>query len=58
MQIISLKISNYVTVLSKSGSVFILFILFSKRACGSFSIKYVNAKVEFGFLSVKVTEFS
>lgn len=50
MQIRSLKINNYVKVLSKSGSVFVLFVLFSKRGRGSFSIKYANAKVESDFL--------
>lgn len=54
----SLKIRDYVKILLKPGTVFILFILFSKRGCGSFNIKYVNAKVELGFLSVKMTKCS
>lgn len=42
----------------EAGSVFILFILFLERGCGSFSTKYhVNAKVEFGFSLLKSQHF-
>lgn len=59
VQIMSLERSNYVRNFVKAGSVFILFIVFLKRGCGSFSIKYyVNANMEFVFISVKMTKHS
>lgn len=53
----SVNTRNYGKILLKSGTVFILFILFSKRGSSSFNIKYVSAKVEFGFCSVKMAKF-
>lgn len=59
VQIMSLERSNYVRNFVNAGSVFILFIAFFKRGCGSFRVKYyVNANMEFVFLSVKMTKRS
>lgn len=46
-------------ILSKLAQFLFYSRYYFKRGYGSFSIKYkVNAKIEFGFLSVKIMKFS